>query len=48
MLVDGEVKFQNVDRQVSWEAVEEGETRPTLWVPDHAASQVRIGRTTTL
>ena len=26
--------------QVSWEAVEEGETRPTLWVPDHAASQV--------
>ena len=39
-LFKGEVKFQNVDHQVSWEAVEEGETRPTLWVPDHAASQV--------
>ena len=34
------MKFQNVDHKVSWEAVEEGETRPTLWVPDHAASQV--------
>ena len=24
--------------QVSWEAVDDSEARPTLWVPDHAAS----------
>lgn len=31
---------ESTTSEVSWEAVEEGETRPTLWVPDHAASQV--------
>lgn len=30
---------ESTNSEVSWEAVEEGETRPTLWVPDHAASQ---------
>ena len=34
--------FKIIIYQVSWEAVEEGETRPTLWVPDHAASQVSL------
>merc|ERR1711994_964655 len=29
---------ESTNSEVSWEAVEEGETRPTLWVPDHAAS----------
>jgi len=30
---------ESTNSEVSWEAVEEGETRPTLWVPDHAVSQ---------
>jgi len=30
---------ESTNSEVSWEAVDEGETRPTLWVPDHAASQ---------
>jgi len=30
---------ESTTSEVSWEAVDERETRPTLWVPDHAASQ---------
>jgi hypothetical protein len=27
---------ESATSEVSWEALEEGEARPTLWVPDHA------------
>jgi len=29
---------ESATSEVSWEALDEGEARPTLWVPDHAAS----------
>jgi len=37
-LLDNRSGVESATSEVSWEAVDEGETRPTLWVPDHAAS----------
>jgi len=36
--LDGRSGVESNTSEVSWEAVEDSETRPTLWVPDHAAS----------
>lgn len=36
--VDHGSGVESATSEVSWEAVDEGETRPTLWVPDHAAT----------
>merc|ERR1719334_2776885 len=38
-LLEGRSGVESTTSEVSWEAVDEKETRPTLWVPDHAASQ---------
>jgi len=38
-LMEGRSGVESTTSEVSWEAVDEKETRPTLWVPDHAASQ---------
>ncbi|XP_023340407.1 myotubularin-related protein 4 [Eurytemora carolleeae] len=37
-LQDSRSGVESATSEVSWEAIDEGETRPTLWVPDHAAS----------
>jgi len=36
--IDGRSGVESNTSEVSWEAVSDSETRPTLWVPDHAAS----------
>jgi len=36
--LDGRSGVESTASEVSWEAVEDSEARPTLWVPDHAAS----------
>lgn len=36
--MDGRSGVESTTSEVSWEAVDDTETRPTLWVPDHAAS----------
>jgi len=36
--IDGRSGVESNTSEVSWEAVDDSETRPTLWVPDHAAS----------
>jgi len=35
---DGRSGVESNTSEVSWEAVDDSEARPTLWVPDHAAS----------
>ena len=37
--VDGRSGVESTTSEVSWEAVDDADTqRPTLWIPDHAAS----------
>merc|ERR1719315_111904 len=36
--VDGRSGVESTTSEISWEALDEGEARPTLWVPDHAAT----------
>ena len=38
VMLDGRSGVDSTASEVSWEALEDAETRPTLWVPDHAAS----------
>ena len=38
VMMDGRSGVDSTASEVSWEALEDAETRPTLWVPDHAAS----------
>ena len=38
VMLDGRSGVDSTASEVSWEALEDAETRPTLWVPDHAAT----------
>ena len=38
VMMDGRSGVDSTASEVSWEALEDAETRPTLWVPDHAAT----------
>lgn len=35
---DGRSGVESTTSEISWEALDDGDVRPTLWVPDHAAS----------